>query len=201
MEALEELGFVSCECGHVAELSTVLDAHSPDLVVLGLSSGGIEAGEMLGKVLLLGPPACPAMTAVQELAEELGIAALPKLDTPFGAVGLRDSVAALLPVEAVPDPPIHLDEAVRAGWLELWYQPIIDTRSLALSGAEALIRIRHPTWGIVPPAYFIPDDGDPHLRALSDFVRSRIGATSFPRTVASRSQSTYPSVFFKIRNR
>jgi EAL domain-containing protein (putative c-di-GMP-specific phosphodiesterase class I) len=182
VEALEELGFVSCECGHVAELGTVLDARSPDLVVLGLSKGGIEAGEILkklaartfeGKVRLLGPPACPAMTAIEELAEELGIAALPKLDTPFGAVGLRDSVAALLPVEAVPDPPIHLDEAVRAGWLELWYQPVIDTRSLALSGAEALIRIRHPTWGIVPPAYFIPDDGDPHLRALSDFVIGR----------------------------
>ena len=47
------------------------------------------------------------------------------------------------------------------------------TRSLALSGAEALIRIRHPTWGIVPPAYFIPGDGDPHFRALSDFVIRR----------------------------
>jgi EAL domain-containing protein (putative c-di-GMP-specific phosphodiesterase class I) len=181
-EALEELGFVSCECGHVTELGTVLDAHRPDLVVLGLSRGGIEAGEMLkklaagkfeGKVLLLGPPACPAMAAIEELAEKLGIATLPKLDMPFGEVGLRDSVAALLPVEEIPNPPIHLEEAARAGWLELWYQPVIDTRSLALSGAEALIRIRHPTWGIVPPAYFIPDDGDPHFRALSDFVISR----------------------------
>ena len=49
----------------------------------------------------------------------------------------------------------------------------IDTHSLALNCAEALIRIRHPTWGVVPPAYFIPDDGDPHLSALSEFVISR----------------------------
>jgi EAL domain-containing protein (putative c-di-GMP-specific phosphodiesterase class I) len=126
-----------------------------------------------GKVLLLGPPACPAMAALQELAEELEIAMLPKLDTPFGEAGLRNSVAALLPIEPGPDPPIRIDEAVSSGWLELWYQPEIDTRSLALKRAEGLIRIRHPTWGIVPPAYFIPDDGDPHFRALSEFVIGR----------------------------
>jgi CheY-like chemotaxis protein len=213
VEAFEELGFVTRECGNVSELSTALDAQRPDLVALGLSAGGIEVGEMLktlaagafdGKVLLLGPPNCPAMAAVQELAEDLEIQMLPKLDTPFGEGGLRESVATLLSIEEPPNPAILLDEAVRAGWLELWYQPEIDTHSLALNCAEALIRIRHPTWGVVPPAYFIPDDGDPHFRALSDFVISRAiddCAASLPSTVGSRSQSTCRSPFFRIRNR
>ena len=61
-------------------------------------------------------------------------------------------------------------EALDAGWVELWYQPKFDTRTLQLSGAEALIRVRHPTWGIVSPAYFLPDAGDSHFRAISDFV-------------------------------
>jgi EAL domain-containing protein (putative c-di-GMP-specific phosphodiesterase class I) len=182
VEALEELGFVTCECGHAARLGPVLDAQRPDLVVLGLSAGAIEAGEILkalaagafdGKVLLLGPPACPAMAAIQELAEALEIAMLPKLDTPFGESGLRNAVAMFLPVENAPDPAIHVDEAMKSGWLELWYQPEIDARSLAARRAEALIRIRHPTWGVVPAAYFIPDDGDPHFRALSEFVIGR----------------------------
>jgi len=182
IDAFEELGFVTSECGNATELGTVLDAQRSDLVVLGLSAGGIEVGEMLktlaartfdGKVLLVGPGKCPAMAAIKELAEELEIAMLPKLDTPFGQGGLRDSVATLLCIEEPPNPAILLDEAVRAGWLELWYQPEIDTQSLALSCAEALIRIRHPTWGVVPPAYFIPEDGDPHFPALSDFVISR----------------------------
>jgi EAL domain-containing protein (putative c-di-GMP-specific phosphodiesterase class I) len=182
VEALEELGFVTCDCAQLSDLGEVLDAHRPDLVVLGLSAGGLEAGEMLkmlaartfdGKVLVLGPPACPVMAAIQELAEALGIAMLPKLDTPFGETGLRDSVATLLPSEQAPDPPIRVDEAMSAGWLELWYQPEIDTRSLAVRRAEALIRIRHPTWGVVPAAYFIPSDGDPHFRALSEFVIGR----------------------------
>jgi EAL domain-containing protein (putative c-di-GMP-specific phosphodiesterase class I) len=182
MEALEELGFVACACGHLTELPAVLDAQRPDIVVLGLSAGGVEAGEMLralaarafdGKVLLLGPPACPATVAIHELAEALGIALLPKLDTPFSETGLRDSLATLLPSEPAPDPPIRVDEAMSSGWLELWYQPEIDIRSLTVRRAEALIRIRHPTWGVVPAAYFIPGDGDPHFRALSEFVIGR----------------------------
>jgi len=80
--------------------------------------------------------------------------------------GLLPTLAAR-PAEAPQSPPIDAAEAVRAGWLELWYQPIISTRTLMVQEAEGLIRLRHPTWGIVPPAYFIPDDGDPHFRELS----------------------------------
>jgi hypothetical protein len=95
---------------------------------------------------------------------------LPILSTPFGSANLRASVAMLLPVEPPPMPPVNIPEAMSEGWLELWYQPKINVRRVAVDGAEALIRIRHPTWGIVTPAYFIPDDADPQLRALSVFV-------------------------------
>jgi EAL domain-containing protein (putative c-di-GMP-specific phosphodiesterase class I) len=54
--------------------------------------------------------------------------------------------------------------------LGLWYQPKFNARTLQLSGVEALIRVRHPTWGLVPPAYFMPDLDDPCLNALSNFV-------------------------------
>jgi hypothetical protein len=156
VEALEELGFVACACADAAEFPGVLEAQRPDLAVLGLSAGGIEAGEMLkilaarafeGKVLLLGPPAFPATLAIRESAEALGVALLPKLDTPFSETGLRNTLAALLPGEPAPDPPIRVDEAMSGGWLELWYQPEIDIRSLTVRRAEALVRIRHPTWG------------------------------------------------------
>lgn len=178
-ETLEELGFITCECAQASELGAVLERHLPDLVVLGLSGGGVEAGEMLkslaartfdGKVLLLGRRNTPAVAAVQELGEELGLAMLPMLSTPFDDRNLRDSVAALLPVEQSLSSPVDVAEAVGAGWLELWYQPKLDVRTLSVGGAEALIRMRHPTWGVVPPAYFIPDDSDPHFRALSEFV-------------------------------
>jgi EAL domain-containing protein (putative c-di-GMP-specific phosphodiesterase class I)/CheY-like chemotaxis protein len=178
-EALEELGFITCECAQVSDLDAVLDTHLPDLVVLGLSAGGVAAGELLnalaarafdGKVLLLGPRDSRAVEAVREMGAELAVAMLPPLDTPFGSGGLRASVAAFLPVEAPQSPAVDAAEAMRAGWLELWYQPKIDARSLVLQEAEGLIRIRHPTWGVIPPAYFIASDGDPHLHRLSEFV-------------------------------
>lgn len=180
-EALEELGFITCECTHVGQLGAVLDTHLPDLVVLGLSTGGIEAREMLktlaakefdGVILLLGPSDSPAVAAARELGEELGLGMLPVLPTPFGSGDLRDGVAAFLPIEA-PNFPVDVAEALHAGWLELWYQPKIDTHTLALRGAEALVRMRHPHWGVVQPACFIPDDGDPHFQALSEFVISQ----------------------------
>src|SRR5450759_5599896 len=131
-EALEELGFITCECTQVGELSAVLDGQTPDLVVVGLSAGGIEAAAILealvartfeGKVLLLGHRDSLMVAAVQELGEQLGIAMLPTLATPFDNAGLRNSVTTLLPIEAPPNPVIDAAEAMSAGWLELWYQP------------------------------------------------------------------------------
>lgn len=181
-EALEELGFIICKCTQFDELSAALRAQAPDLIVVGLSVSGIEAAAMLeslaakafdGKVLLLGPRDSLMIRAVQELGERLGITMLPTLTTPFDSRGLRNVVAKLLPREAAPNPIIDAAEALNEGWLELWYQPKFNTQTLQLSGVEALIRVRHPTWGVVPPAYFVPDKGDPHLRVLSEFVIGR----------------------------
>ncbi|WP_132757538.1 DUF3330 domain-containing protein [Pseudomonas aeruginosa] len=45
----------------------------------------------------------------------------------------------------------QLAQAVERGQLELHYQPIVDLRSEQIVGAEALLRWRHPTLGLLPP--------------------------------------------------
>src|SRR5260370_11790592 len=95
---------------------------------------------------------------------------LPALTTPFAAGTLRERVAMLLPEEPAPSPAVYVEEALHAGWLELWYQPKIDARTLVRCGAEALVRMRHPTWAVVPPAYFIPEDDEPAFLHLSQLV-------------------------------
>jgi CheY-like chemotaxis protein len=181
-EALEELGFVTCQCMQARELAAVVAVHLPDIVMLGLSAGEAEAGEMLrtlasadygGKVLVLGSRESPLAATVQALGTSLGIAMLPTLATPFGADQLRESVAAFLPSAAPPSVPFDAVEALAAGWLELWYQPKIHARTLSLCDAEALVRLRHPTWGVVAPACFMPDPEDPNFRAVSEFVIDR----------------------------
>ncbi|HEY1474217.1 MAG TPA: EAL domain-containing protein [Pseudolabrys sp.] len=156
--------------------------HRPDLLILGLSAGGIAAIEILeqleslqfgGHVLVFGQSASPMVTAILALGAQRGLVMLPLLPTPFSDNDLRNRIAALLPEEAPPSAPIDVAEAVHVNWLELWYQPKIEVRSLTLVGAEALVRMRHPSWGIVPPASFLPDEADPHFGALSEFVMAR----------------------------
>jgi EAL domain-containing protein (putative c-di-GMP-specific phosphodiesterase class I)/CheY-like chemotaxis protein len=182
VDALEDLGFITSECGQASELAGVLDAQQPDLLVLGVSVDGIEVSKILetlveknynGKVLVIGPQQSILVRAVRQIGEEYGIAMLPPLPAPFSAETLRASVAMLLPATPAPSPAVDVAEALKAGWLELWYQPKINVRTLVPGGAEALVRMRHPTWGVVPPAYFIHDDKDPHFRALSEFVIGR----------------------------
>ncbi|MCK1759066.1 EAL domain-containing response regulator [Bradyrhizobium sp. 137] len=181
-EVLEDLGFVTSECASADELQTVLATELPDLILLGVATDGIEPGRFLeilvreafaGKVLAVGARESIIVRAVRQVGEEYGLAMLPPLTTPFAAETLRERVAMLLPEEPAPSPAVHVGEALHAGWLELWYQPKIDARTLIRSGAEALVRMRHPTWGVVPPAYFIPEEHDPHLRDLSEFVIER----------------------------
>jgi len=38
----------------------------------------------------------------------------------------------------------------------LVFQPRLELRTLRIAGAEALVRWRHPEWGILPPGRFIP---------------------------------------------
>jgi EAL domain-containing protein (putative c-di-GMP-specific phosphodiesterase class I)/CheY-like chemotaxis protein len=181
-DVLEDLGFVTSECAKADQLGAILESQLPDLIVLGVSVDGIEAGKLLeilvrrgfgGKVLALGARESIIVRAVQQVGEECGIAMLPPLTTPFAAETLRERIAMLLPEEPAPSPAVHVPEALHAGWLELWYQPKIDARTLVRCGAEALVRMRHPTWGVVPPAYFIPEDDDPDFLRLSEFVIDR----------------------------
>jgi diguanylate cyclase (GGDEF)-like protein/PAS domain S-box-containing protein len=50
----------------------------------------------------------------------------------------------------------ELRSALDKNELELFYQPTIDLETGVISGAEALMRWRHPERGIIPPDQFIP---------------------------------------------
>jgi EAL domain-containing protein (putative c-di-GMP-specific phosphodiesterase class I) len=64
----------------------------------------------------------------------------------------------------------ELDEALRHGWLEFWYQPKFDLRRASMVGAEALARIRHPELGVLLPKSFIPNASEDSLGGLTEFA-------------------------------
>src|SRR6202022_5079200 len=65
-------------------------------------------------------------------------------------------------------PRVEIDEALRNGWFEIWYQPKIDLRRKCLAGAEALARIRHPRFGVMLPGSFIPGGADDSISRLAE---------------------------------
>jgi len=185
-EMLDELGFIAREAVAL-DVRTTLREFRPDLIVVGPLGGGAEVRAVLqillahgygGKVMLFGGRSSATLVRTHEFGESAGLAMLPPLGTPFHDRDLDMILAGFLPVRPAPPLPVDVDEALCNGWLELWYQSKINPHSLVPRGAEALVRVRHPTWGVVPPAYFIPGSSDPFLHGLSQFVIARVLADS-----------------------
>ncbi|MEN3376824.1 MAG: hypothetical protein V7604_2179 [Hyphomicrobiales bacterium] len=181
-ETFEELGFIPDGCADAKELAFRLSAATPDLVLIVISGGETSAEDVLGvlaaamfqgKIILLGAASLPALTEMQRLGEQLGFAMLPTLTTPFQTRDLITRLSGLFPARARRSMQVDLVDALANDWLELHYQPKIDPRSLMLCGAQAVIQLRHPTWGLVSPASFIALDGDPYFVALSEFVLAK----------------------------
>lgn len=65
----------------------------------------------------------------------------------------------------------ELHRAFERSEFELFYQPQVRMKDGALIGAEALIRWRHPTRGLLAPAAFLPSlDSSPLAAAVSEWV-------------------------------
>lgn len=166
----------------------------PSLVVLDLALGQSDAVEVIrkldvlkfsGMVLLISGRDAATLAEIERIGRAHGLWMVQSLCKPFRAAELKarlQSVSkpkktssengASAPAQTS-NSRIDLGMALQRRWLEVWYQPKIDLRSLAVSGAEALIRARHPERGIVQPVDLLPPAGDPLYKPLSIFVAQR----------------------------
>lgn len=191
-------------CGIVARQFTApdpflaeLEDKPPELIVLDLSLGQSDAVEIIrhleilryrGKVLLISGRDEATLVEIAQIGERHGLAMLKPLRKPFRpadlkqrlAVAQNDARSAAAEQSADPKTPaprrVSLIDALRHQWLEVWYQPKIDLKSLSVSGAEALVRARHPSHGLVGPADLLPPAGDPAYEGLTKFVVEQVMA-------------------------
>lgn len=64
----------------------------------------------------------------------------------------------------------HIDEAIAAGHILTYYQPIMDAKTGRICHEEALVRWKDPVFGILSPAAFVPVLEQNHLTALLDLT-------------------------------
>ena len=67
-----------------------------------------------------------------------------------------------------PVPHIELSGALASGWIEFWYQPKIDLRRRGVTGAEIFARVKHPWYGVLSPATFMPGADAKSLTLLTE---------------------------------
>lgn len=184
-----------------SKLFAALAEQACDLLVLDLALGGSDAIEVMrhleaipytGKVLLISGRDAATLGEASRIGSAHGLAMLEPLAKPFLPADLiarlSGDVAPLPQAPAATAPAgqasFDLVQALRDGWMTVWYQPKFAVPAGGLSGAEALIRMDEPTLGTILPGAFLPPAGSPSFGPLSEFVMTRVMADW--RTFADR---------------
>lgn len=179
-------GIASRSFADSGDLFTALENHTPDALVIDLALGVNDAidvmrklGEMEydGKVLLISGRDEVTLREATKVGIAHRLNMLRPLSKPFLPAELTSRLEDVAMVadsvrENASSVPVDVDlrSALENEWLALWYQPKFAIADLRLMGAEALIRLVHPEFGVVLPHRFLPPPGDRLWHRMSEFV-------------------------------
>jgi len=172
-----------------ASLDVMLEAaaaRNPDLVFLDLTLTVARCHEAIatlaalpkrGAIQFVSPSEAHTyeqVCAIGQLrlaGEQKNLKVMPALQPPYPAEAVKKTVQELgLRRDEAGRPKVTLAQAIKNDWLELWYQPKIDLATKRLTGAEGLIRVRHPKHGIIFPNQFLPGSAEEDMLALTQKV-------------------------------
>jgi EAL domain-containing protein (putative c-di-GMP-specific phosphodiesterase class I) len=155
-----------------------IERRTPDLIFLSIGLESADAIETIialskrgffGFVQLMSTRGSAVLEHVKSVGEQHKLQMLPVLKKPFETAAIVAIMQQLKLGHAAPMAGrVGLDEALKKGWVEFWYQPKIDLRKKQLSGAEAFARARHPQFGVLAPSAFMPGATESELLALSE---------------------------------
>jgi EAL domain-containing protein (putative c-di-GMP-specific phosphodiesterase class I)/CheY-like chemotaxis protein len=177
---LQGAGIDTEEFSDGQNLTAALNRRTPDVVFLSIpleSAEAIDSVVKLGKrgysgyVQLMSSRGSAVLAHVKGIGDQHRLLMLPALKKPFET----GAVVKILQDIKLGQPPtvagrLDLEEALRSGWIEFWYQPKIDLRKKQLVGAEAFARARHPHHGVLMPSAFMPGATEAALIALSEYA-------------------------------
>lgn len=163
-----------------AELEKEETPRVPDLIFLNVSQDSTDAVASIlrlaksgyrGPVQLMSSRGPAVLDYVMKIGVEHGLNMLPVLAKPFDTQAVTKIIRAFRLGPAISSSPqLDLDEAIENGWIEFWYQPVIDLRKRRLASIEAFARARHPRHGIVLPAGFLANATNSSIVKLSELA-------------------------------
>lgn len=196
VEDLDGLGYETISVLHIASLRTT-GLSKATFVILDISLNGADAVDVLqllqlkgygGPVQIVSGHRQDILEEVKSLGERKGMRMLPVMQKPVDLQSISSVVASFHDKRMVPDVPaavikpvavvrpltdIDLGDALKAGWVDIWYQPKYSVSTGLLAGVECLSRIRHPTLGLLLPGAFLPGASLADMGALTEFVVAR----------------------------
>jgi EAL domain-containing protein (putative c-di-GMP-specific phosphodiesterase class I)/ActR/RegA family two-component response regulator len=160
-----------------AVFRTSLTAQIPSVVFLDLQMPGCDGVELLhvladancrAKVWLMSGFDARVLSMAHAIGRDLGLDMGTPLQKPLRPADLRTLLAGLRGKTFDAD---ALKQALDDGQLELVYQPVVTLSTRATVGFEALVRWRHPEYGIVMPDRFIDlAEKEGLINRLTDYV-------------------------------
>lgn len=153
---------------------------APALIFLDIrlrSSDGIDVMMALaqmryrGVVQLMSGRYKEYLEQVTEAGSRLGLQMRPPLQKPFSPSQIRNIIREeRLVTEALSTQPFPFRKAWDEGMIEVWFQPQIDMITRTVYGAQAVVRARHPVYGLSAPSAFLADAAHEDKLALTRLV-------------------------------
>jgi EAL domain-containing protein (putative c-di-GMP-specific phosphodiesterase class I)/CheY-like chemotaxis protein len=160
-------------------LAAALAKRAPHIVFLDIALEFGEAVKCLlelancnyrGQVQLVSGRGSAVLAHVKSIGEQQHLQMLPVLKKPIEPQAILNALQELKLGHAPPTAGrIGLDQALNNGWIEFWYQPMIDLRKKQLVAAESFARARHPQHGIMLPDAFMPGATETTLVKLAEY--------------------------------
>jgi EAL domain-containing protein (putative c-di-GMP-specific phosphodiesterase class I) len=195
----DDLGLQAHRFDSFAQMLDARERVTPDVIFLEPGIDGRDGDDVIPALAVAGFR-CPiqlmsGLNAVlteeaRRLGERHGLTMLPVLEKPFRVPAVRQVIEKLgMRRDALSTIRVTITDAIRHGWLELWYQPKIDLRARVFAGAEGYVRARHPEYGVVPPDSLFSRATAEDMLALTQHVLA----------TAMRDWSLFASVGLPIR--
>lgn len=145
----------------------IVPVFAPALIFLDIrlrSSDGIDVMMALaqmryrGVVQLMSGRYKEYLDQVTDAGSRLGLHMRPPLQKPFSPAQIRNIIREeRLVTEALSTQRFPFRKAWDEGMIEIWFQPQIDMITRTVYGAQAVVRARHPTYGLSAPSAFLAD--------------------------------------------